>query len=165
MVGGNLFVKVVDCVYSLPKKQIGWVNGNPYFGPFHFHPATGTKMVGAYHVNTPHDIIYNTKEESLGQPVRSNYVPPSESTNNSPQTTETTNVPDTTTTNQSDTSAVDTTPTINNTPQQTTQPTTPQQQTPPSTPPSTPPPSTPPTGGGGSGGSGGGSTDTDTNVR
>ncbi len=155
--GGNLFVKVVDCVYSLPKKQIGWVNGNPYFGPFHFHPATGRKMVGAFHVNTPHDTIYNTKEESLGQPVRSNYVPPSEPANNqSPQTTETTNVPDTTTTSQPDTSVADTTPTINNTPQQTTQPTTPQQQTPPPTPPSTPPPSPPPAGGGGSGGSGGG---------
>ena len=145
------------CIRDRPKTQVGWVNGNPYYGPFHVHPTTGRKMVGAVHVSTPHDTIYNTKEESLGQPVRSNYVPPSEPANNqSPQTTETTNVPDTTTTSQPDTSVADTTPTINNTPQQTTQPTTPQQPTPPPTPPSTPPPSPPPAGGGGSGGSGGG---------
>ena len=59
-------VNVVDCVYSLGKTQVGWVNGNPYYGDFHVHPSTGVKMVGGQHVSTPHDIIYNTKEESLG---------------------------------------------------------------------------------------------------
>ena len=29
---GTLVVNVVDCVYSLPKTQVGWVNGNPYYG-------------------------------------------------------------------------------------------------------------------------------------
>ena len=45
---------------------VGYVNGNPYYGPFHFHPNTGKKMVGAFHVSTPHDTIYATKAESLG---------------------------------------------------------------------------------------------------
>ena len=50
---GMLVVNVVDCVYSLPKVQVGWVNGNPYYGPFHVHPSTGVRMVGAAHVSTP----------------------------------------------------------------------------------------------------------------
>lgn len=33
---GALVVNVVDCVYSLPKTQVGWVNGNPYYGLFTF---------------------------------------------------------------------------------------------------------------------------------
>tara|TARA_Y100000768_G_scaffold377552_1_gene350903 strand:- start:7193 stop:9346 length:2154 start_codon:yes stop_codon:yes gene_type:complete len=45
---------------------VGYVNGNPYYGPFHFHPDTGKKMVGEFHVSTPHDTIYSTKAESLG---------------------------------------------------------------------------------------------------
>ena len=45
---------------------VGYVNGQAYYGPFHFHPETGLKMVGAQHVSTPHDVIYNTREESLG---------------------------------------------------------------------------------------------------
>ena len=45
---------------------VGYVNGQPYYGPFHFHPETGKKMVGAVHVSTPHEVIYNTREESLG---------------------------------------------------------------------------------------------------
>ena len=57
---GALVVNVVDCVYSLPKTQVGWVNGNPYYGDFHVHPTTGRKMVGATHVSTPHATIYNT---------------------------------------------------------------------------------------------------------
>ncbi len=51
---------------SSTNNLVGYVNGNPYYGPFHLHPDTGKKMVGAFHVSTPHDTIYNTKEESLG---------------------------------------------------------------------------------------------------
>ena len=43
--GGTLFVKVIDCVYSQRTVQVGWVNGNPYYGDFHVHPETGRKMV------------------------------------------------------------------------------------------------------------------------
>ena len=45
---------------------VGYVNGQPYYGAFHFHPNTGKKMVGAVHVSTPHDVIYDTLEQSLG---------------------------------------------------------------------------------------------------
>ena len=151
MAGGSLYVKVIDCVYSLDKTQIGWVNGNAYYGEFHVH--NDVKMVGAVHLTSPHPVIYNTREESLGQAAPVNYIPNTNQTYSAPTTSQT-NVSDTTTTSQSDTS--NTTPTQQVEPQQTTQPTTPQQQTPPSTPPSTPPPTNPPTGGGGSGGSGGG---------
>ena len=30
---------------------------NPIMGPFHVHPQTGEKMVGARHVSEPHDVI------------------------------------------------------------------------------------------------------------
>ena len=157
--GGTLFVKVIDCVYSQRTVQIGWVNGNPYYGDFHVHPETGRKMVGPTHVSSPHATIYNTKEESLGQPVQISYTPSSQTTDTPTPTVSTTDT--TTTTEQTNAPANTTdisTPSINtNTPQQTTQQNTqPPEQTGGTTPPSTPPPSPPPSGGGGSGGSGGG---------
>ena len=42
---------------------VGWVKGKAYYGPYHIHK--GRKMVGAKHVSTPHDYIYDTKEASL----------------------------------------------------------------------------------------------------
>ena len=137
---GTLVVNVVDCVYSLPKTQVGWVNGNPYYGDFHIHPTTGRKMVGATHVSTPHDTIYNTKEESLGQSAPVTYTQSTTTTPTTPQT----DVPDTTTTSQSNTS--DTTA-----PQQTTQPSQPSTQQP-----YTPPTNNNTNTGGSSGTSGGG---------
>ena len=137
---GTLVVNVVDCVYSLPKTQVGWVNGNPYYGDFHVHPTTGRKMVGATHVSTPHNIIYNTKEESLGQSAPVTYTQSTTTTPSTPQT----DVSDTTTTSQSNTS--DTT-----TPQQTTQPSQPSTQQP-----YTPPTNNNTNTGGSSGTSGGG---------
>ena len=112
---GMLVVNVVDCVYSLPKTQVGWVNGNPYYGPFHIHPVTNRKMVGAVHVSTPHDTIYNTKEESLGQSAPVTYTGSTTTTPSTPQT----NVSDTTTESQSTTSDTTSTPQVE--PQQTTQ--------------------------------------------
>jgi len=44
-------------------EQVGWVKGKPYYGPYHIH--RGRKMVGAKHVSSPHDYIYDTKESSL----------------------------------------------------------------------------------------------------
>lgn len=44
-------------------EQVGWVKGKPYYGPYHIHK--GRKMVGAKHVSTPHDYIYDTKKASL----------------------------------------------------------------------------------------------------
>ena len=155
--GGNLYIKVIDCVYGLGKTQIGWVNGNPYYGDFHVHPSTGVRMVGKVHINEPHAVIYNTKEESLGQPAPVTYTQPRTTNTQTPQA----DVSDSTVTSETNTSDTSSTSTSTPTTPTTTETTTPapqqpQQQTPPPTPPSTPPPPTPPSGGGGSGGSGGG---------
>ena len=56
--------QVIDCI-SKDDDLVGYVNGEPYYGPFHIHPKTGRKMVGATHVSTPHEYIYNTQAESL----------------------------------------------------------------------------------------------------
>ncbi len=45
-------VTVVNCVGARP---VGYVNGKPYYGPFHTH--NGRKMVGAVHTSSPHDFI------------------------------------------------------------------------------------------------------------
>jgi len=129
--------QVIDCIGD-KTELVGYVNGVPYYGPFHFHPSRGVKMVGAQHVDYPHEIIYDTMEESLGQP-------PVVSRSSSVTNTETTETPETTT-------PVDTTPTIV-TEQTISTPTTPTTTTDTSssssgsTPPSTPP-SSPPSGGG-----------------
>ena len=66
-------VRVIDCVGNTPP-VIGYVNGQPYSGPFHVHPSTGVKMVGAVHIKGYHDTIYDTAQESLNRrraPVQS----------------------------------------------------------------------------------------------
>ena len=48
---------------------VGYINGQPYYGPFHVHEredGSVVKMVGIAHTTTPHDIIYDTVQESLG---------------------------------------------------------------------------------------------------
>ena len=51
-------ITVVDCVGKIDRNQfVGYVNGKPYYGPFHVHAPTGVKMVGARHVSEPHDVI------------------------------------------------------------------------------------------------------------
>ena len=131
---------VVDCVGD-PPQLVGYVNGREYYGPFHVHPETGVKMVGERHKSTPHAIIYNTKEESLGQTVTQ--IVESEDT----QTQSTPAVgPSVTTAPPSVTPTPTPTPTSINT------------DTPPPTPTPTPTPTPPPspdtgqTGGGGYGG-------------
>ena len=47
---------------------VGYVNGQPYYGPFHVHvrdDGSQVKMVGVAHTTTPHSIIYDTAQESL----------------------------------------------------------------------------------------------------
>ena len=66
-------VRVIDCVGNTPP-VVGYVNGQPYSGPFHVHPSTGVKMVGAVHIKGYHDTIYDTAQESLNRrraPVQS----------------------------------------------------------------------------------------------
>ena len=48
---------------------VGYVNGQPYYGPFHVHQrddGSVVKMVGIAHTTTPHSVIYDTIQESLG---------------------------------------------------------------------------------------------------
>ena len=62
--------------YAKPKLRVtdltnlvGYVKGQPYYGPFHVHEredGSVVKMVGIAHTTTPHDIIYDTAQESLG---------------------------------------------------------------------------------------------------
>jgi len=131
-------IQVIDCVGPETNFIVGYVNGKPYSGPFHLHPKRGVKMVGAVHVDTPHDVIYDTPAESLRQRISSGISTSTminDSAVSTPNITPTTNVP--------------TTP--SETPS-TPSPSTPPPSTPPSTPPPSTPPSTPPSGGGGYGG-------------
>ena len=128
-------IQVIDCVGPETNFIVGYVNGKPYSGPFHLHPKRGVKMVGAVHVDTPHDIIYDTPAESLRQRVSSGIsttTTSSDSSMSTPNITPTTNVP-----------------TSSNEPPST--PSTSSPSTPPSSSPSTPS-SNPPSGGGGYGG-------------
>ena len=64
LVDSNKLVQVIDCV-GKTRPNIGYVNGDAYSGPFHYHPDTKRKMVGAVHTIQPHQIIYDTVLESL----------------------------------------------------------------------------------------------------
>ena len=100
--------------------MVGYVNGVAYSGPYHVM-SNGLKMTGATHSGSD-SIIYDTMEESLGQPAvisqTSNY--------STPETTEVTETPTpvdttpnivieqttpTTTTNTTPTTTTNTTPT------------------------------------------------------
>ena len=120
--------QVIDCI--TPRDGIvGYINGDPYYGPFHIHPDRGVKMVGAAHTTAPHAIIYDTPAESRSSSaVRASTTTNVISTVSSAETTYT--PPTTPSTTQMD--------------QQSTPPSSP----PPSSPPPSPP-SSPPSGGGG----------------
>ena len=49
----------------IPDIPVGYIAGQPYYGPFHIHPQTGVKMVGEVHSPYPHAVIHDTLEESL----------------------------------------------------------------------------------------------------
>ena len=120
---------VIDCIGD-NKEVVGYVNGVAYSGPYHVM-SNGLKMTGATHSGSD-SIIYDTMEESLGQPAIVSQV---------------TNVGVTTSTTVVETE-VETTPTIVTTPTPTMD-TTPTTTTDTSSGTSTPtPPSTPDDGGG-----------------
>ena len=132
--------QVIDCVSPRNANIVGFVNGEPYYGPFHVHPTTGAKMVGVAHTTAPHAIIYDTPQES--RTSRSPVVTSTSYTTVSSSVQ--TNVSNTTTTSQPDTSSIPQTDPVDTSSQQTSGQS------------YTPPPSSPPSGGGSSG-SGGGS--------
>ena len=78
--------QVIDCIGD-NKEVVGYVNGVPYSGPYHVM-STGLKMTGASHSGTD-SIIYDTMEESLGQPatVSQTYTTTSQTTQTTTQTT------------------------------------------------------------------------------
>ena len=132
---GQKLIKVIDCVYSKNSGLVGYVNGKPYYGPFHEHPLKGVKMVGAVHINEPHEIIYDTLEESLKK-SSSKTTNTSQSSTSSPSPSPSSSASSTSTS------------TSTSSPSSSTPPPSP----PPSTPPPSSPPSTPPSSGGGYGG-------------
>ena len=62
-------------VFAKPKSRtkdltnlVGYVKGQPYYGPFHVHvrdDGSQVRMVGIAHTTSPHDIIFDTVQESL----------------------------------------------------------------------------------------------------
>lgn len=58
----NSTLSVIQCT-SKKRPLVGYVNGKPYYGPYHEHE--GRKMVGASHSPRAHAFIYDTLEESL----------------------------------------------------------------------------------------------------
>ena len=131
--------QVIDCI--TPRDGIvGFVNGDPYYGPFHVHPATGAKMVGSAHTTSAHAIIYDTPQESR---TSRGLITQSTSFTTVSSPTVQTNVSDTPV--QSIPSVDTSTSMSDPQPQQPSQPT------------YTPPPSSSPSGGGSSGSGGSGS--------
>ena len=142
--------QVIDCITPRGAGLVGFVNGEPYYGPFHVHVPTGRKMVGAAHTTSPHAVIYDTPQESRTARVVVAATTTSYSTVSGGQVStpsETTIQPTDTTPMVDDTSGGGT---INY------DTTTPTQSSPPpsSSPPSSPPPSSPPPSSGGGGYSG-----------
>ena len=130
--------QVIDCVSPRNTDIVGFINGEPYYGPFHVHPTTGAKMVGIAHTTAPHAIIYDTPQESR---TSRSFVATSTSYTTVSSPSVQTNVSSTTT--QSDTSSVSQTDPVDTSSQQTSGQS------------YTPPPSSPPSGGGSSGSGGG----------
>jgi len=87
--------QVIDCIGD-NKEVVGYVNGVAYSGPYHVM-SNGLKMTGATHSGAD-SIIYDTMEESLGQPATISQT----SSYATPQTTEVVETP----------TPVDTTPNI-----------------------------------------------------
>ena len=120
--------RVIDCIGD-NKEVVGYVNGVAYSGPYHVM-SNGLKMTGATHSGSD-SIIYDTMEESLGQPATVSQTYTTTTTSQTTQTTTQTTVDPTPTivTEQ-------TTPTTPTTPTTTTDTSSGSSDT--STPPSTP---------------------------
>ena len=140
LVGIGSIKTVIDCVGVRDMVLVGWVNGFPYFGPYHEHE--GKRMVGPIHTDTPHPTIYDTKEQSLFALNAPTQTITGDSTSNlTPLAGATpTSTPQSSTPTASSAAAPAPAPTPTPTP-------TPD----PTPPPSSPPPSPPPSGGGGGG--------------
>ena len=108
---------VIDCVTPRGADIVGFVNGEPYYGPFHVHPTTGAKMVGVAHTTSPHAIIYDTPQESR---TSRGFMATTSSITTISSPSVPTNVSNTTTTSQPDTGNITQTDTIDTSMEQTT---------------------------------------------
>ena len=143
--------QVIDCITPRGAGLVGFVNGEPYYGPFHVHVPTGRKMVGAAHTTSPHAVIYDTPQESRTSRVVS--------VSSGQITTVASEGQVMYTSSETPSSTESTTPMVDDTSGGGTinyESTTPTQSSPPpsSSPPSSPPPSSPPPSSGGGGYSG-----------
>jgi hypothetical protein len=101
ILSGDRIITVDDCVGRL---VIGYVNGQPYYGPYHEH--NGRKMVGRFHSPINHAYIYDTPEESL----RDSYAKPTPAVGNAIPATEEVESPDATVAEQPQTQTLTVTP-------------------------------------------------------
>ena len=108
---------VIDCVTPRGADIVGFVNGEPYYGPFHVHPTTGAKMVGVAHTTSPHAIIYDTPQESR---TSRGFMATTSSITTISSPSVPTNVSNTTTTSQPNTGNITQTDTIDTSMEQTT---------------------------------------------
>ena len=134
--------QVIDCISPRNADIVGFINGEPYYGPFHVM-SNGVKMTGVKHSGNDM-IIYDTPQESRTSRGMMSMSTSYTTVSSAPVQ----NVSDTTPTSQPDTSSPTTAPQMDIPDQTPTQPS--------SQPTYTPPPSSSPSGGGSSG-SGGGS--------
>ena len=145
--------QVIDCI--TPRDGIvGFINGDPYYGPFHVHPDRGVKMVGAAHTTAPHAIIYDTPAESRSSTaVRASTVT-TMTTVTSPAAPYTPSASEPTSTTTTETQTTPTPPSSSPSSPPSSPPASPPSSppaSPPSSPPPSSPPSSPPSGGGGYG--------------
>ena len=73
----NSVIGQLNASASKSSTVIGFVNGEPYSGPYHVHErdnGTIVKMTGVEHSSVAHNIIYDTAEESLSGAVNTTTV-------------------------------------------------------------------------------------------
>ena len=73
----NSVIGQLNASASKSSTVVGFVNGEPYSGPYHVHErndGTIVKMTGVQHSSVAHNIIYATAEESLSGAVNTTTV-------------------------------------------------------------------------------------------
>jgi len=73
----NSVIGQLNASASKSSTVIGFVNGEPYSGPYHVHEKDNgviVKMTGVEHSGVAHNIIYDTREESLSGAVNTTTV-------------------------------------------------------------------------------------------
>ena len=77
----NSVIGQLNASASKSSTVVGFVNGEPYSGPYHVHEkndGTIVKMTGVQHSGVAHNVIYATAEESLSGAVNTTTITDSE---------------------------------------------------------------------------------------